>query len=101
MHKSSLGRYGANIRSGTSSYYCLSTINTDFRNFGFLLPIEVDFPERTENQASGIFGLVRDSHICKGDYAKHHCKFGFFKFSKILFSDRYVHCVFVAPFLEV
>ena len=67
----------------------------------FLLPIEVDFPERTENQASGIFGLVRDSHVYKENYTKHHCKFVFFKISKILFSDRYVHCVFVAPFLEV
>ena len=67
----------------------------------FLLLIEVDFPERTENQASGIFGLVRDSHVYKGNYAKHHCKFVFFEISKILFSDRYVHCVFVAPFLEV
>ena len=38
----------------------------------FLLPIEVDFPERTENQASGIFGLGRDSHVYKGNYAKHH-----------------------------
>ena len=48
----------------------------------FLLPIEVDFPERTENQASGIFGLVRDSHVYKGNYAKHHCKFVFSKFLK-------------------
>ena len=38
----------------------------------FLLLIEVDFPERTENLASGIFGLVRDSHVYKGNYAKHH-----------------------------
>ena len=65
----------------------------------FLLPIEVDFPERTENQPSGIFGLARDSHVYKGNYAKHNCKFVFFEISKILFSDRYVHCVFVVPFL--
>ena len=63
--------------------------------------IEVDFLERTENLASGIFGLVRDSHVYKGNYAKHHCKFVFSEISKILFSDRYVHCVFVAPFVEV
>ena len=37
-----------------------------------LLTIEGDFPERTENQASGIFGLGRDSHVYKGNYVKHH-----------------------------
>ena len=94
-----MGRYGANIRCGTSSYYCLSTLNTDFRDFGFLLPNEVDFPDRVHFSASGIFGLVRDDHIYKGILGNTIVNFDFFESAKILFSKGYVHDVFVAPFL--
>ena len=44
-----------------------------------MLPIEVDFPDRTKNQALGIFGLVRDDHIYKGILGNTMVNFDFFK----------------------
>ena len=35
-------------------------------------PIEVAFPERTENHPLGILGWARYRHVYKGNYAKHH-----------------------------
>ena len=64
--------YGADIRFGTSTTLCPNVFKTDFQNFDFFPPIEVDFSERTENHPLGILGWARYRHVYKGNYAKHH-----------------------------
>ena len=53
-----LGSYGAKIRVGTCSDSCPNTLNTDFENLGFFLPIQVIFGRHQHIVASGIFGNI-------------------------------------------